>query len=234
MCGRFGIQYDLETLASYFEFDTASVRESYRINLNIAPTADVIVVTHSNHPDSLRQAGYMRWGLIPHWVQADAPRSRPMFNARAETIGERPAFRVPFSRQRCLIPASGFYEWTDDESAGRIPMWIRPKASDEPIGFAGIWSRWDGPDGLVESCSIITTAANAMMSPIHQRMPVILERGTFGAWLDTDTDKSILQHLIQPREWDDMVAEPADQSLLKRRKSNASVAREPESQTTLM
>ena len=234
MCGRFGIQYDLETLASYFEFDPASVRESYAINLNIAPTTDVIVIRNARPLDSPRQASYMRWGLIPHWTKSDAPRSRPMFNARAETIGERPAFRAPFSRQRCLIPASGFYEWTDDASGGRIPMWIRPKTSDEPLGFAGIWSHWNGPDGLVESCNIITTAANDMMSPIHHRMPVILERDTIGAWLDTDTDRSILQHLIQPREWSDMVAEPADQSLLKRKRSSASAATVPESQSSLM
>ena len=234
MCGRFGIQYDLETLASYFEFDPASVRESYSVNLNIAPTTDVIVVRNSTLPDLPRQATYMRWGLIPHWARADAPRSRPMFNARAETIGERPAFRATFARQRCLIPASGFYEWTDDDSGGRIPMWIHPHASDEPLGFAGIWSQWNGPDGLVESCSIITTAANDMMSPIHHRMPVILERDTIGAWLATDTDKSILQHLIQPREWSDMVYEPADPSLLKRKSRSEPAAREPAPQSNLM
>ena len=218
MCGRFGLDYILPGLAEYFAFDPRSVADEYSVSLNIAPGSDVLAVRSSSTGPSVCVAGMMRWGLIPHWTREVDRRARPMFNARGETIDVKPTFRVPFASRRCLIPASGFYEWTSGHSGKRIPMWIRNRDGSIPIALAGIWNRWNGPEGAVESCSIITTAPNGLMSPIHDRMPVILDPGDFGLWLDLDSDKSLLKELLGSREWDYMVAEEADATLLQRKR----------------
>ena len=225
MCGRFGIDYELPGLADYFEFDPADVADAYASRLNIAPTSDVLVVRTARSDgavESARDAMMMRWGLIPHWTRPDALPKRPLFNARAETIDERPTFRVPFARSRCLIPAGCFYEWTASADGARVPMRIAPEGDGTPIAFAGIWSAWNGPDGWVRSCSIITTAANEFISPIHHRMPVILDRDVHEVWLDGETEPEVLRSLIQPREWEGMAIEPANPATFKRREKSGS------------
>ena len=128
----------------------------------------------------------MRWGLIPHWAKSASIGSR-MINARAETVAEKPAFRDALRRRRCLVLADGFYEWQRTGGAKR-PMRIDMQ-SGEPFAFAGLWSMWRDPDGnRVPSCAIITTAANELLKPIHDRMPVILSRELEEFWLDRSID----------------------------------------------
>lgn len=227
MCGRFGIDYVLPGLAEYFQFDPSTVADEYSASLNIAPGSDILAVRASGSDQSARVAIFMRWGLIPHWTRELDRRARPMFNARGETVDVKPMFRVPFAHRRCLIPASGFYEWTSDGSGKRVPMWIRHLDASIPIAFAGIWNRWQSQEQAVESCSIITTAPNSLISPIHDRMPVILEPDEFGPWLDPDSDASLLKQMLVTREWDSMVAEAADPRLLRSSRRDASRGENP-------
>lgn len=215
MCGRFGIFNELGTLAEAFDFEMPNLDDLYSPSFNIAPTMSVLVVRPSRSSPGQREVVSMRWGLIPPWAKRDAIRQRPLFNARAETISEHPTFRTPFARQRCLIPASGFYEWTQVDAGKKVPMWVSPMDREVPVGFAGIWSYWRNGDQPVLSCSIITTVANDLMSQIHPRMPVIIEPEHHATWLTADTDASDLLLMLQPRDWPGMVIEPADPELLK-------------------
>ena len=148
----------------------------------MAPTQNVLTVVGGEN----RRAWFMRWGLIPHWAKSASIGSR-MINARAETVAQRPAFRSAFRRRRCLVLADGFYEWQRMGSVKK-PMRIVME-SEEPFAFAGLWAVWKDPDGnTVPSCTIITTEANDLLGPIHNRMPVILPRELEGFWLDGNID----------------------------------------------
>jgi len=133
-----------------------------------------------------RELVLMRWGLIPHWAKEERIGYK-MINARAETVDSKPAFRQPFKRHRCLIPANGFYEWRKTQS-GKIPYYIHLR--DEPVmGFAGLSDIWNNPEGeRIESCTIITTAANAVIKPLHDRMPLIIAPDDYGVWLTGNVD----------------------------------------------
>ena len=152
-----------------------------------------------------RRAGYMRWGLIPPWTK-DLSTGRPLINARAETVAERPAFRNALRRRRCLVLADGFYEWQRVGRAKR-PMRVVMR-SGEPFAFAGLWERWRNSDGqVIPSCTIITTEANDLLRPIHARMPVILPRGQEGLWLDGNVkDPAALSDVLRPHPADKMEA----------------------------
>lgn len=156
-----------------------SVLGDLRQRYNIAPTQEVLVI---RGPDAGKRAALLRWGLIPSWAKDSSIGSR-MINARAETVHEKPAFRQAILCRRCIIPADGFYEWTE-EGGKKYPLYLRMK--DSPVmGFAGIWDQWKGPGGeTVESCSILTTGSNALIRPFHDRMPVILQPGEYAPWLD--------------------------------------------------
>lgn len=137
----------------------------------------------------------LRWGLVPHWAEDPSVGNR-MINARAESVATRPAFRDPFRDRRCLIVATGFYEWRRAGTA-RDPYLIRLKGG--PLfAFAGLWDRWQsGPEPL-ESCTIVTTDANSLVAPIHDRMPVLLEPSSYGAWLDPNARPQDLEALLRP------------------------------------
>lgn len=147
--------------------------------------------------DGTRHLTQMQWGLIRSWAKDPTVGNR-MINARGETVATKPAFRVALRKRRCLIPADGFYEW---KPAGRRkqPVYIALK-SREPFGFAGLWEAWTSPDGQdIKSCTIITTQANEILKPIHDRMPVILTREAERVWLDrTIQDPSLLVPLLAP------------------------------------
>ncbi len=198
MCGRYGLFGDGVALAELFGFDLVEMPYDYRPRWNVAPTTPVL--TLRNIEDS-RKPDLMRWGLIPPWQKPEAPIRRPLINARAETIAERPTFRTPFARQRCLVIADGFYEWRRSAST-RTPMWIH-QSDEQPFAFAGVWSRWRGPDGPIESCAIITCEPNELMSPIHNRMPVILPSASYDDWLGEGSPEELLLDLIEPSEWPD-------------------------------
>jgi putative SOS response-associated peptidase YedK len=176
VCGRFTLTTNLGAIAA--RFGVARFLGESAARYNIAPTQPVIVV----NDDGTRHLTQMQWGLIPSWAKDPAIGNR-MINARAETVATKPAFRVALRKRRCLIPADGFYEW---QQVGRRkqPVYITLKAR-EPFSFAGLWESWTSPDGEeVRTCTIITTEANDLLKPIHDRMPVILTREAERVWLD--------------------------------------------------
>ena len=200
MCGRYSLKADIAQLAMRFEFaaDEAIHEPAY----NIAPTQQVLTVTN----DGERRAGYMRWGLIPFWAK-DAKIGYRMINARGETVAEKPSFRTALRKRRCLILADGFYEWQKLGGKQKRPMRIVLK-SGEPFAFAGLWETWKDPEGeLIKSCTIITTAANDFLRPIHDRMPVILPRESESFWMDKDVEDPLaLTSVIAPYPDDEMDA----------------------------
>ena len=180
MCGRYSLIADLRELAKRYEFDGdgLALKPAY----NVAPTQDVLTVVGGE----TRRGGFMRWGLIPWWAKNASIGSR-MINARAETVSEKPAFRDALRRRRCLVLADGFYEWQRTGSV-RKPMRVVMR-SGEPFAFAGLWSVWRDPDGnRIPSCAIITTIANDLLRPVHDRMPVVLPRELEELWLDCSID----------------------------------------------
>ncbi len=201
MCGRFTLTTPVEMVAEVFDAE-AGPRLSPRYN--IAPTQDVAAVRTDG---GRRQLVLLRWGLVPFWAKDPAIGSR-MINARAETVGEKPAFRAALRKRRCLMPADGFYEW---RRAGSVkqPMLIR-RADRAPFAMAALWERWEKGDGpALESCTIITTEPNEMMRPIHDRMPVILSAASYAEWLDPGVeDHERLVRLLVPCPAGELRADP--------------------------
>ncbi len=190
MCGRFSLTADLAELARRFEFQGNWLE--LEPNYNVAPTQNVLTVIDDGEN---RRGAYMRWGMIPHWAKTLSIGSR-MINARAETLAQKPAYRSAFKRRRCLVLADGFYEW---QKFGRTktPMRVTMECG-EPFAFAGLWALWKDPEGnTVLSCTIITTEANGLIRPIHNRMPVILPRDMEQFWLDRDVqDTTALESVL--------------------------------------
>lgn len=147
-------------------------------NYNICPTNQVCAVTSSQ---GARRLVAFRWGFIPHWYKS--PSDGPLLiNARGETIAEKPAFRAAVRERRCLIPATGFYEWTKDADDQRLPWYIHP-VQDEPLVFAGIWQHWQMGEEEHTTCAIVTTPASKKMQAIHHREPVTLAPEDWALWL---------------------------------------------------
>lgn len=221
MCGRFTLTISPEQLQQAIPGLSAPSEMAPRYN--IAPSQPVAVVPN----DGQRRLDYYIWGLIPSWAKDPAIGNR-MINARAETLAEKPSFRAAFRRRRCLIPADGFYEWqqTPGQKA-KTPFYIRLK-SGEPFAFAGLWENWNAPDGSqVLSCAIITTAPNALMEPIHNRMPVILPPAAYDRWLESDEQNpAALQNLLQPFPAQAMIAYPVS-SLVNRPENDVAACIQP-------
>ena len=175
MCGRFAVTLPPDAMAQLFAATPANDLPHVP-NYNVCPTNQV----HSVLNDGTRRLISMRWGFIPHWYKK--PNDGPLLiNARAETVAEKPAFRAACRERRCVLPVSGFYEWTRTEDK-RLP-WYITRADGEPILFAGIWQDWGPEDARQRTCAIVTTAANTPMSAIHHRMPVVLEPEDVALWL---------------------------------------------------
>ncbi|MFO7261371.1 MAG: SOS response-associated peptidase [bacterium] len=192
MCGRYTLASTPEALVE--EFGVGGLPGEYRPRYNIAPSQPVLTLVSGKDGPEWR---YLRWGLVPFWADDPAIGQR-MINARAESVDARPAFRRSFEQRRCLVVADGFYEWRRDPG-GRTPIYIR-LVTRRPFAMAGIWDRWVPRDGgePLESCAIITTAANPSVRPIHDRMPVILDREERAEWLDRGTDRERLRALLEP------------------------------------
>jgi putative SOS response-associated peptidase YedK len=197
VCGRFTLTTNLGALAA--RFGVARFLEEVGPRYNIAPTQTVIVV----NDDGTRHLTQMRWGLIPSWAKDPAIGNR-MINARAETVATKPAFRAALRKRRCLIPADGFYEW---QPVGRRkqPVFIALKTR-EPFSFAGLWESWTSPEEEeIKTCTIITTEANVLLKPIHDRMPAILSREAEAVWLDpTIQDPERLLPYLKPYQAEEM------------------------------
>ena len=184
MCGRFALFATPEQLVEYFEL-MAPPSATLEPHYNIPPGQQIAAVRAGR--DGGRRLDLLHWGLVPFWAK-DRRIGYKLINARLESLADKPAFREAFTRRRCLIPASGFYEWAHaGDGAKRKPFFVR--TPDEPLlAFAGLWERWRGPDGApLETCTIVTSAANAALAPIHDRMPVAVARADFAAWLDPTT-----------------------------------------------
>ncbi len=177
MCGRNGVFHPASVLADHF--DATMAIPDYRPRYNIAPGAAHPVVTNEA-PE--RIVAY-RWGLRPAWSESE---DRGYINARAETACEKPAFAESWRQRPCLVPSSGFYEWAESERGGASPYRIC-HSEEEPMAFAGLWRRWTGANGPVETMAILTTAANDVVAPIHDRMPVVLRPSEYEQWLTGDS-----------------------------------------------
>ena len=177
MCGRMAITLPHEAMAQVFDALPANDLPEVP-DYNVCPTVDVHTVVPSEGRRLLRP---MRWGLLPPWYKT--PTDGPLLiNARAETIVEKPAFRTAARERRCIVPASGFYEWTKDAEGTRFP-WYITRSDGRPIAFAGIWQVWERGDARLTTVAIVTTSANDSMSRIHHRMPVVLEEPDWPLWL---------------------------------------------------
>ena len=200
MCGRYGLNHPHPVLMDWYR---ATSMPELTPRYNIAPTMEILAVRDT---EDGRIGSMMRWGIIPHWATA-GKRFPVMSNARAETIAEKTTFRESFRQWRCLIPASGFYEWKT-KGKRKQPYFISSR-DGMPFSFAGIWSTWTAADTgeSIDSCTIITTECNALMQPIHDRMPVILSPEDWAAWLDPEPkEDEILLSLLKPFDAEQMQA----------------------------
>lgn len=201
MCGRYTMLPDAEIWPEAFGLsgDAAHQISILSSNYNVAPSQDVPIL-RDNPETGEREFAFARWGLIPSWAK-DAKFGYHTINARAETVAEKPSFRAAYRKRRCLVPSSGFYEWKQD-GARKQPYLIEMK-DKKPMAFAGLWETWRDPqdESIVQSCTIIVTDANAFMKPLHDRMPVILDPGDYGKWLNTELpDGKSLLHPC-PGDW---------------------------------
>lgn len=173
---------------------------------NIAPST-VIPAIRTSVEERRREAVGLQWGLVPWWSK-DAKSGARLANARAEGIASKPAFREAFRQRRCVVPASGFYEW---QTVGRLKQpWYFQMRDETPFVFAGLWERWNSADGVeLQTCSLITTTPNDIVRPLHDRMPVILRGGTIDTWLDPAISEAPqLEPLLMPLASEDMKATP--------------------------
>jgi len=194
MCGRYNLITDAVALVDFFAieqtlFNASQIEPHY----NIAPGQNVPVVRDGSNGRELVLA---RWGLVPHWSKESRTRYSTI-NARAETVAEKPVYRDSFKRRRCLIPATGFYEWKRDGEQ-KIPYHIQ-LAGGGLFAFAGLWDHWQKQGEGFDSCSIIVTSANETVRPVHERMPVILNQAYYNAWLNpVHGNRAQLQAMLVP------------------------------------
>ena len=201
MCGRFVMTISSDQL--HKQFDVAEVPE-LTPRYNIAPTQQILAVCQNG--DGYRHLKSFRWGLIPHWAK-DSSSCGQIINARCESVAEKPSFRGPIRFHRCLIPASGFIEW-QKSPAGKTPYYIR-RIDKAPMAFAAIWDSWQDSGSVIDSCAILTTNANLLVAPLHDRMPVILSPTEYKLWLDRNcTDPEQLKGLYTSFPTDPLQAIP--------------------------
>jgi putative SOS response-associated peptidase YedK len=202
MCGRFTLGATAPDLAAQFGLATVP---TWRPRYNIAPTQEVLVIRQPSSQAS-REARLYRWGLVPSWAKDPAIGNR-LINARAETVASKPAFRHAFKERRCLVLADGFYEW-HKEGARKQPYHIRLR-NGRPFAFAGLWEHWENAEAAIDSCTLLTTTPNAVMRPLHDRMPVILSAAEYDQWLDCHgQDVEPLHAILRPYPGDDLIAYP--------------------------
>lgn len=208
MCGRFTLQTPASGLAALFD----GLRFPNLIpRYNICPTQPVATIRESSPGE--KQVAMLRWGLVPFWAK-DLKIGARMINARSETVATKPAFRAAFKSRRCLVLADGFYEWKKDGKT-KQPFYIS-RSDHQPFCLAGLWETWtdkskDDNTPRIETCTILTTTANEILSPLHDRMPVFLERDQFDFWLDPEfSDRPKLESILIPCSSDFLQTHPVD------------------------
>lgn len=197
MCGRFAQKSSAKKVSKQFKVEEVPpLVERY----NVAPTQPVLVVREPN----AREAVFLKWGLVPHWAK-DPAIGNKLINARAETVTEKPSFREAFKRRRCLVPMEGFYEWARRGDSKR-PFYFHMR-DGEPFAVAGLWEQWEREGEPLETCTLLTTEANELLSGYHDRMPVILRPKDYDLWLDADerTAERLLS-LLHPYSSEEMTA----------------------------
>lgn len=207
MCGRFTITLAAEDVREQLEL--GEMPADWQPRFNVAPTQAVPAVLD----DTARSVEWLRWGLIPFWAKDESIGSR-LINARSETVMEKPSFRQAFARRRCLILADGFYEWKrpKEKKAPSTPYYFQRK-DQQAFAFAGLWEQWRDPNGKdVRSCTLLTTAANGVVAPVHDRMPVMLSGKDLWAWLaEAEPEKHLA--LLKPFPADWMSAVPVSRAV---------------------
>jgi putative SOS response-associated peptidase YedK len=220
MCGRFTLTTPMPVLAELFLFPEAATPEP---RYNIAPTQAVATVRALAGIDK-RELAFLRWGLVPSWADDLAIGNR-LINARSETVAAKPSFRSAFKCRRCLVLADGFYEW-QKLGTRKQPFYFRLR-DGKPFAFAGLWERWEKAGAPVESCTILTTEANDVLRPVHERMPVILGPKDYDLWLDPSPQKpELLQALLRPYPPGEMTGFPVS-PLVNNPRNNSSRCIEP-------
>jgi putative SOS response-associated peptidase YedK len=204
MCGRFAQRSNPKRLAKEFKVtDVPDIEARY----NIAPTQEILAVRESADG---REMTFLKWGLIPSWSKDTSIGAR-LINARSETVTEKPSFRGAFKQRRCIIPADGFYEW--QKADGKKQPFFFQMRDESPFGFAGLWECWAGQGReAINSCTILTTEANEVLRPVHDRMPVILHPEEYSLWLEGDErEQDLLKELLRPYPAEEMTGYPVSQ-----------------------
>lgn len=210
MCGRYKLTAHERWLSELFNLDPADV--DWVARWNVAPGDEVACILQ-DRAEPKRKFARMRWGLIPYWAK-DASIGNKTINAVAETAAEKPVFRDAVRRRRCLVPADGFYEWKKINAKEKQAYNIR-MADDSVFAFAGLWERWKNPaGGVIVSCTILTTEANAKLKEIHDRMPVILKPEDYDLWLDPGvTNPERVAELLKPFDGREMKVYPVSSAV---------------------
>jgi putative SOS response-associated peptidase YedK len=215
MCGRYKIVTDAQALYDAFQVEVES-NAAPLVRYNVAPATDQLVILGEG---GRRAARWHHWGLIPPWAKDKAIGCKTI-NVRAESVATKPAFRAAFRQRRCLVPATGFYEWKA-LARGKQPYLIRLNGG-ELFSFAGLWETWNGPEGELRSFAIITTAPNELMARIHERMPAIIPRAQYARWLDSALhDPAELQAMIASYPAKEMQAVPVSAKINSARNQGA-------------
>ena len=177
MCGRFAITIPSDAMSQLFDAQPVNNLPDLP-NFNVCPTNSIHVVTYNGLGRKLES---LRWGFVPNWYR-EVNGGPLLINARSETITKKPAFSNASRARRCLIPCSGFYEWSKDLEGNKIP-WFISRNDNTPMVFGGVWQEWSDEIGIIKTCAIVTTASNTKLSRIHHRLPLVLERSNWGLWL---------------------------------------------------
>ena len=200
MCGRYNLTATPEQLIETYQLHRLP---RYETSYNIPPSQKILTVVQLD--DRSYKAVYLYWGLIPHWAK-DLKISHNLINARAETVAEKPAFKSAYRQRRCIIPATGFYEWQKTEQGKQA--YCISRQEQQLFSFAGLWEYWEHEKETIYSCTIITTAANNLMRPIHHRMPVIIDNSNINQWLDKQASLEIIQQLLVSDDYQNMRLTP--------------------------
>ncbi len=222
MCGRYASSRSPEDIVEEFEVLDPRLERAVAPSWNVAPTDEVYAVMEraaKDGPEPVRQLRVLRWGLVPSWAKDEKIGSR-MINARVETVAEKPAFRKAFAVRRCILPADGYYEWYETEQrtgrgkARKQLFFITPR-DGSTLAMAGLYETWrdpskpeDAPDRFRWTCTVITTEASDELGRIHDRMPLVVERERWSAWLDSATPTDRLRELLRPAQQTGLTAYP--------------------------